>query len=93
MAGASLRTFPSCFKKMPPSVIVNAPEAAPDGKGENNAISAPPPLLRIKDLLYGDDANNTYQNVKQYSCSVVMVPTNALNRWFRVSIWWVSNNG
>ena len=30
------------------TVIVDAPQAAPDGKGENNALSAPPPILRIK---------------------------------------------
>ena len=54
---------------MPPLVIVDAPQAAPDGKGENNALSAPPPILRIKDLLYGNDANNSYQTVKLYSCS------------------------
>jgi conjugative transfer pilus assembly protein TraH len=51
------------------TVIVDAPQAAADGGGENNALSAPPPILRIKDLLYGNDADNTYQAVKLYSCS------------------------
>ncbi len=51
------------------TVIVDAPQVASDGKGENNAISTPPPILRIKDLLYGNDAANSYQTVKLYSCS------------------------
>jgi len=51
------------------TVIVDAPQAAPDGKGENNAISAPPPVLRIKDLMYGNDAGNSYQTVRLYTCS------------------------
>jgi len=51
------------------TVIVDAPQAAPDGKGENNPVSAPPPILRIKDLLYGNEAGNSYQTVNLYSCS------------------------
>jgi len=51
------------------TVIVDAPQAAPDGKGENNAISAPPPILSIKDLMYGNDAGNSYQTVNMYTCS------------------------
>jgi len=51
------------------TVIVDAPQAAPDGRGENNALSAPPPILRIKDLLYGNEAGNSYQTVKLYQCS------------------------
>ncbi|PPD45650.1 MAG: conjugal transfer protein [Methylobacter sp.] len=51
------------------TVIVDAPQAAPDGKGENNPLSAPPPILRIKDLLYGNDASNSYQTVNVYECS------------------------
>ncbi|AMK79284.1 MULTISPECIES: conjugal transfer protein TraH [Methylomonas] len=51
------------------TVIVDAPQAAADGKGENNAISAPPPILRIKDLMYGNDAGNSYQTVNLYVCS------------------------
>ena len=51
------------------TVIVDAPQAAPDGKGENNPVSAPPPILRIKDLLYGNEAGNSYQAVNLYSCS------------------------
>jgi len=57
-----LESIPALLKKTPPTVIVDAPQAAPDGKGENNAVSAPPPILRIKDLLYGNDANNSYQD-------------------------------
>ena len=64
-----LESIPALLKKTPPTVIVDAPQAAPDGKGENNAVSAPPPILRIKDLLYGNDANNSYQTVKLYNCS------------------------
>jgi len=51
------------------TVVVDAPQAAPDGKGENNPVSTPPPILRIKDLLYGNATDNTYQTVKLYSCS------------------------
>ncbi|TCV71711.1 conjugative relaxosome accessory transposon protein [Methylomonas methanica] len=51
------------------TVIVDAPQAAPDGKGENNAISAPPPILRIKDLMYGNDAGNSYQTVRMHTCT------------------------
>ena len=51
------------------TVIVDAPQAAPDGQGENNAISAPQPILRIKDLMYGNDAGNSYQTVRMYTCS------------------------
>jgi conjugative transfer pilus assembly protein TraH len=51
------------------TIIVDAPQAAPDGKGENNAISAPPPILSIKDLMYGNDAGNSYQTVNMYTCS------------------------
>ena len=51
------------------TVIVDAPQAAPDGKVKTMPISAPPPILRIKDLLYGNAADNSYQTVKLYSCS------------------------
>lgn len=51
------------------TVIVDAPAAAPDGKGENTPVSAPPPILRIKDLMYGNDAGNSYQTVNLYSCT------------------------
>ncbi len=51
------------------TVIVDAPQAAPDGKGENNQISAPPPVLSIRDLMYGNDATNSYQTVNMYTCS------------------------
>ena len=51
------------------TIIVDAPQAAPDGKGENNAISSPPPILSIKDLMYGNDAGNSYQTVNMYTCS------------------------
>lgn len=51
------------------TVIVDAPQTAPDGKGENNQISAPPPILSIKDLMYGNDASNSYQTVTMYTCS------------------------
>jgi conjugative transfer pilus assembly protein TraH len=51
------------------TVIVDAPQTASDGKGENNAISAPPPVLRIKDLMYGNDTANSYQTVRMYICS------------------------
>ena len=51
------------------TVIVDAPQAAADGQGENNAISALPPILSIKDLMYGNSADNSYQTVTMYSCS------------------------
>jgi conjugative transfer pilus assembly protein TraH len=51
------------------TVIVDAPQAAPDGKGENNQISAPPPVLSIRDMMYGNDATNSYQTVNMYTCS------------------------
>lgn len=49
------------------TVIVGAPEKAPDGKGESNPIASLPNILSIKDLLNGNGTSN-YQTVKIYSC-------------------------
>ena len=49
------------------SVIVQPPQAAADGKGENNPVVTVPNILKIKDLINGSGASS-YQEVQVYEC-------------------------
>jgi conjugative transfer pilus assembly protein TraH len=49
------------------SVIVRPPQAAADGKGENNPVVTVPSVLNIKDLINGS-GSSSYQKVEVYEC-------------------------
>jgi conjugative transfer pilus assembly protein TraH len=49
------------------SVIIQPPQAAADGKGENTPVVTLPNLLKIRDLLNGS-GSSAYQDVQVYGC-------------------------
>lgn len=49
------------------TVIVKAPQEAPDGKGESNPVTVLPSILTMKDILNGTGETD-YQKVKVYDC-------------------------
>ena len=49
------------------TIILKAPIAPPDGKGENTPITYLPPILRVHDLLIGSGPTHT-RSIKIYHC-------------------------